>query len=75
MVIRGKSITYGITLLKDAPHKKEAIIFLEYLLSSKKGLRVLKEMSQPPFVPARVSTVRIKEILPGEIRKLVEVKD
>jgi molybdate/tungstate transport system substrate-binding protein len=71
----GQSITYGITLIKNAPNPAGAIRFLEYLLSPDGGLKVLKEMGQPPFVPCRIPTQAVKEMLPGSLPKLVEVHD
>ncbi|MBW2630930.1 MAG: tungstate ABC transporter substrate-binding protein WtpA [Deltaproteobacteria bacterium] len=75
MVIRGKSCTYGVTLLKNAPNREAAIAFLEYMLDPKGGLKILKEMGQPPFIPCRVPTAEMKKSLPAELQKLVEVKD
>jgi molybdate/tungstate transport system substrate-binding protein len=71
---RGKSCTYGITLVKGAPNPGGAVQFLEYLLSPDGGLQVLSDMGQPPFVPARVSTETVKQSLPGGLTGLVEVK-
>jgi molybdate/tungstate transport system substrate-binding protein len=71
----GQSITYGITLIKDAPHRSAAVKFLEFMLAPDGGLKVLEEMGQPPFVPARVSSMQVKESLPGSLPKLVEVKN
>lgn len=71
----GQSITYGITIIKDAPNISGAVRFLEFMLSPDGGLKVLEEMGQPPFVPARVSSMQVKESLPGNLPKLVEVKN
>ncbi len=71
----GKSITYGVTLIKDAPHKEAAIAFLQYMLSPDGGLRILKEQGQPPFIPSRVPSKEMKEKLPAPLRNLVEVKE
>jgi molybdate/tungstate transport system substrate-binding protein len=70
----GKSCTYGITMTKNPPNHKAAVLFLEYLLSPENGLAVLKDMGQPPFVPCRVSSDSVQKQLPSQIRKLVEVK-
>ena len=75
MDIRGKSVTYGVTLIKDAPNRDAAVMFLQYLLDPEGGLAVLKEMGQPPFVPARVPTEEMKGLLPGGLVSLVEVKN
>ena len=72
---KGKSCTYGITLLKEAPNKEAAIAFLQYILDPQGGLRILQEMGQPPFIPCRVPTAEIKASLPLELQKLVEVKN
>ena len=71
----GKSCTYGITLVKDAPNAAGAVRFLEYLLAADGGLKVLQEMGQPPFVPCRVTTAAVKAALPGGLAKLVEVRE
>jgi molybdate/tungstate transport system substrate-binding protein len=71
---KGKSCTYGITLLKNAPNREAAITFLEYLLDPEGGLKILKEMGQPPFIPCRVPTQKMKNELPKPLQKLVEVK-
>jgi molybdate/tungstate transport system substrate-binding protein len=75
MEMKGKSCTYGVTLIKDAPNREAAIAFLQYLLDPKGGLKILKEMGQPPFVPSRVPTKAMKALLPAELKDLVEVKD
>jgi molybdate/tungstate transport system substrate-binding protein len=71
----GKSCTYGVTLVKDAPNRAGAIAFLAYLLDPDKGLKILKEMGQPPFVPARVPTEEMKGQLPKDLQDLVDVKE
>jgi len=75
MEIKGKSCTYGVTLISDAPNTDVAIAFLEYLLDPEGGLRTLKEMGQPPFVPGRVPNAEMAGALPEGLRKLVEIKN
>ena len=75
MEIRGKSCTYGVTLLKDAPNREAALAFLTYMLDPQGGLKILKEMGQPPFVPCRVPTAAMKSLLPDTLKGLVEVKN
>lgn len=74
MTRKGKSCTYGITLVKDAPNRDGAVAFLAYLLSPDGGLKVLKGMGQPPFSPCRVTDDAAKERLPAPLKTLVEVK-
>lgn len=71
----GDSCTYGITLIKNAPNPSGAVRFLEFMLAPEGGLKVLDDMGQPPFVPARVSSIQVKEQLPGNLPKLVEVRN
>lgn len=75
MNIKGKSCTYGVTLIKDAPNREAAVAFLSYMLNPKGGLKVLKDMGQPPFVPCRVPTAAMKDTLPAPLKSLVEVRD
>jgi len=71
----GQSVTYGITLVKDAPNPAGATRFLEYLLSADGGLKVLKDMGQPPFIPCRVPNQAMQDALPGNLPTLVEVRE
>lgn len=75
MEMKGESITYGVTLIKNAPNREAAIAFLKYMLDPKGGLKILKDQGQPPFVPCRVPTAEMKSLLPAELAKLVIVKD
>jgi molybdate/tungstate transport system substrate-binding protein len=70
----GKSCTYGVTLIKDAPNKEAAVEFLDYLLDPEGGLKILEEMGQPPFIPARVPSREMKEKLPAKLQHRVTVK-
>ncbi|OQY15455.1 MAG: tungstate ABC transporter substrate-binding protein WtpA [Desulfobacterium sp. 4572_20] len=72
---KGKSCTYGITLLKNAPNTQAATAFLQYMLDPQGGLKILKEMGQPPFIPCRVPTAEMKARLPKAMRDLVEVRE
>ncbi len=72
---RGKSCTYGITLLKNAPNSRAATAFLQYMLDAQGGLKILKEMGQPPFIPCRVPTMEMKARLPRALRDLVEIRE
>ncbi|MBI9111957.1 tungstate ABC transporter substrate-binding protein WtpA [Maridesulfovibrio ferrireducens] len=74
IVRTGKSITYGITELKDAPNKPAATAFLAYMLSPEGGLKILKEMGQPPFVPAIIPDDAMLKKMPASLQKLVKVK-
>ncbi|MEA1963514.1 MAG: tungstate ABC transporter substrate-binding protein WtpA [Candidatus Aerophobetes bacterium] len=67
---RGASITYGVTLLRNAPHRRGAIKFLKYLLDSEKGLKVLKQSGQPPIIPpiARFNVDKIPEELQSIVK-------
>jgi molybdate/tungstate transport system substrate-binding protein len=71
ITLRGKSITYGVTLLNNAPHKTAAIKFLDYMLAPDGGLKILKALGQPPIVPARVSDEKVIAALPEVLKKRV----
>jgi molybdate/tungstate transport system substrate-binding protein len=71
---KGKSITYGVTKLKNAPHQEAADAFLLFMLSKDKGLTILDNMGQPPFIPARVPSAEMKAMLPSDLAAVVEVR-
>ncbi|MFA7227655.1 MAG: tungstate ABC transporter substrate-binding protein WtpA [Melioribacteraceae bacterium] len=48
----GSSMVYGVTIPKNSPNPELARKFLLYLMSGKKGLKVMKEMGQPTVVPS-----------------------
>jgi len=75
MDMKGASVTYGITLTKDAPNREAAIPFIAYMLDPQGGLKILKEQGQPPFIPCRVPTQKMKSVLPAKLQGLVEVRD
>ena len=70
----GKSCTYGITMLREAPNPEAAEAFMIYLMNPEGGLKILQEMGQPPFIPGRVSTEEMKSKLPAGLKKLVEIR-
>ncbi len=73
MTIYGKSITYGITIIKNAPHRPAAEAFMAFLLAPDGGLEILKKCGQPPLVPPRVAGGRTElEKLPPQLRDLVK---
>ena len=74
IVRKGKSCTYGITIIKDSGNPEGAMLFLQYLLDADGGLEILKSMGQPPFVPCRVSNQAEHDGLPTELKHLVEVR-
>jgi molybdate/tungstate transport system substrate-binding protein len=71
----GKSCTYGITILKSTQNPEAAEAFMAYLMDPDGGLKTLKDMGQPPFVPCRVPTEKMKSSLPLSLLKWVEVRN
>ena len=74
MTVKGKSITYGVTLIKEAPQMELAVEFLAYMLAPEGGLRILADNGQPPFIPARVPDAAMRAQLPAELQSLVTVQ-
>jgi molybdate/tungstate transport system substrate-binding protein len=75
MEIKGDSCTYGVTLIKNAPNPEAAVAFLKFMMSPDKGLKILKDQGQPPFIPCIVPSAQMKDKLPAELKPLVEVKN
>jgi len=72
---KGKSCTYGVTMTRDAANPEAAVRFLEYMLDTEGGLKILDELGQPPFVPARVPSQEAYDALPGSLQPLVEIRE
>lgn len=72
---KGKSCTYGVTMIKDAPNPEAAKLFLAFLLSPDHGLKTLKIMGQPPFIPCRVPTQKMADFIPSDFASFVQVKE
>ncbi len=70
----GRFVAYGITLLKDAPNRKAAVAFLDYLLDPEGGQMVLARFGQPPFNPPFVPTEKMRAQLPLELQSRVIVR-
>jgi len=50
MTVTGDYINYSITILDNAPHKKEAVDFLAFMISPE-GLSIFKRNGQEPLTP------------------------
>lgn len=70
IAVPGAHVAWGITLMKDAPNKENAIKFLQLLLSPA-GTRSLHENGPAPISPALVSTADFRK-LPEALRTLVK---
>ena len=70
----GKSITYGITRIDKAPNPEAADAFLAFLFAPEGGLKILKDMGQPPFVPVRTNADGMAK-LPEALKPLATVSE
>jgi len=70
IAVPGSRVAWGITLLKDAPNKQNAIKFLQLLLGPA-GTAVLKENGPDPLSPALVSAADLRKV-PESLRPLVK---
>lgn len=64
----GMPIIYGITIPGNAPHRQEAILFLEFLLGTD-GQRIFTENYQPPLVPVEADGINK---VPDELRHFIK---
>ncbi len=51
----GEPMIYGITVLKKAPHKDNALKFTHFLLSEK-GMDIMEKNGQPSIIPSHTNT-------------------
>jgi molybdate/tungstate transport system substrate-binding protein len=66
---KGAPMVYGITIPKNAPNKKAALVFLEFILSKNKGMKILEKLGQPSAVPSQSNTFNK---IPMELKKFAE---
>ncbi|MDD2426384.1 MAG: tungstate ABC transporter substrate-binding protein WtpA [Bacteroidales bacterium] len=50
MEIMGEAMVYSAAMLKNAPNKRAAQAFMEYLLSPDGGGKIMEKMGQPPVI-------------------------
>jgi molybdate/tungstate transport system substrate-binding protein len=70
VMIPGNHVAWGITLLKDAPNKENAVKFLQLLLGPA-GVASLNENGPAPISPAQVSSEDFSR-LPRSLQTMVE---
>ncbi len=68
--VRGSRVAWGITVLKDAPNRENAVKFLQLLLGPA-GTALLNENGPTPVSPAHVTPEDFHK-LPRELRPLVK---
>jgi molybdate/tungstate transport system substrate-binding protein len=61
MTVTGEYINYSLSVLDSAPHSKDAINFVSYLLSDK-GMDIFRKNGQQPIIPCTSGQ-------PGEVPK------
>lgn len=66
---KGRAIVYGVTIPKNAEHKKEAIEFVKFLISNK-GNKIFNDLGHPSISPAIVDNI---DNLPEELKEYVKV--
>jgi len=69
----GKSMTYGTTILANAPNPEGAETFLGFLLDQEGGLKIFEERGQAAFFPARTIDETMKSQMPPSLQKLIEI--
>jgi molybdate/tungstate transport system substrate-binding protein len=72
IAVPGTHVAWGITMLKDAANRQNAIEFLQLLLSPM-GTAALKDNGPTPITPALVSPADFSK-LPEPLRTLVKRK-
>ena len=53
---KGEAMVYGVTILKNAKNKPAAEAFTKFLLSKKKGVKIMELNGQPSVIPSYTST-------------------
>ena len=62
----GEPMVYGITIVKNAPNRKAAMKFVEFLLDKDKGMKIMEKNGQPSVVPMPTTSY---DKIPEELKK------
>ncbi len=63
---KGEAMVYGITILNEAPNKKEALQFMKYILSAQNGMAIMEKNGQKSLVPSPSSNF---DNIPAELKE------
>jgi molybdate/tungstate transport system substrate-binding protein len=61
----GEPAVYGLTILRNAPNKKAALAFIDFILSEE-GMAIMEKCGQPSVIPAYSSTY---DSIPGTLQQ------
>ena len=53
---KGTPMVYGITIPKNAPNEKAALVFLDFVLSKENGMKIIEELGQASAIPSKSKT-------------------
>jgi molybdate/tungstate transport system substrate-binding protein len=53
ITVRGEPMVYGMTILRNAPNREVAIVFIEFMLAEGKGMKILNDLGQPSVIPQK----------------------
>jgi len=74
IIKKGAPMIYGITIPKNTPNRKAAMVFVKFLLSEK-GMEIMKKLGQPSVVPSESATFdKIPDTLKKFVRKSIDGK-
>lgn len=69
ITLSGESITYGISVLKDAPNQEASYDFLRWMLHPEKGIKILQENGLRAVYPP---VVTFTNDLPEQIKTIIQ---
>jgi molybdate/tungstate transport system substrate-binding protein len=69
---KGEPMVYGVTILNNAPNKKAALAFTEFLLSKNKGIKIMEKNGQPSLVPSFTNTF---SKIPDELKEFAKAPE
>jgi len=71
ITVTGEFINYSLTILKNAPHSRDAIDFVSFLLS-RRGMEIFRENGQKPLTPFIYEQ---SDKVPDELKRFFETKE
>ena len=55
---KGTPMVYGITIPKNAPNRKAALVFLDFILSKENGMKIIEKLGQASAIPSKSETYK-----------------
>jgi molybdate/tungstate transport system substrate-binding protein len=68
ILIVGEPMEYGISVIENAPNRKDAMDFVDFLLNEEDGIKIIEANGQSSLIP---SSTQYPDMIPDRLKKYV----